>query len=76
VGGSDLLIEPSAATTVVYSIAHASTSTVENFNTFTAFATQLQSELNGTTVVTLITADGIYSAPVLAASNISVDLSI
>ncbi len=76
VGGSDLLIEPSAATTVVYSIAHASTSTVENFNTFTAFATQLQSELNGTTVVTLITADGIYSAPVLAASNITVDLSI
>jgi hypothetical protein len=75
-GGSDLLIEPSAATTVVYSIAHASTSTVENFNTFTAFATQLQSELNGTTVVTLITADGIYSAPVLAASNITVDLSI
>ncbi len=76
--GSDVPIEPSTSTTVVYSIAHASTSTVENFNTFLAFATQLQNELNGTTVVTLITADGIYTAAgaILTATNITVDLSI
>ncbi len=76
--GSDVTIEPSTSTTVVYSIAHASTSTIENFNTFTAFATQLQNELNGTTVVTLITADGIYTAAgaILTASNVTVDLSI
>jgi hypothetical protein len=76
--GSDVIIEPSASTTLVYSIAHASTATVENFNTFAAFATQLQSELNGTTVVTLITADGIYTAAgaILAATNVTVDLSI
>jgi hypothetical protein len=76
IAGSDVLIEASAATTVVYSIAHASTSTVENFNTFAAFAAQLQNELNGTTVVTLITADGIYTEPVLAATSVTVDLSI
>jgi hypothetical protein len=76
--GSDLLIEPSSTTTLVYSIAHASTSTVENFNTFDAFATQLQSELDGTTVATAITAEGVFTAAgaTLAATNVTVYLNI
>jgi hypothetical protein len=76
--GSDVTIEPSTSTTLVYSIVHASTATVENFNTFAAFATQLQSELNGTTVVTLITADGIYTpaGAILTATSVTVDLNV
>jgi len=76
--GADVTIEPSTSTTLVYSIAHASTATVENFNTFAAFATQLQSELNGTTVVTLITADGVYTpaGAILTATSVTVDLNI
>jgi hypothetical protein len=75
---SDLLIEPSTATTLVFCIAHASTSTVENFNTFAAFIAQLQSELNGTTLVNTITADGVYTAAgtTFAATSVTVYLNI
>ncbi|MFI4890456.1 MAG: hypothetical protein ACHQIL_07985 [Steroidobacterales bacterium] len=74
----NLLIDASTSTTVVYAIAHASTSTVENFNTFAAFATALQGELNGTTVATAITAEGIYTSTgtTLAATSVTVNLNI
>jgi hypothetical protein len=75
---ADLLIEPSTASTQVYAIAHASTSTVENFNTFADFTTALQGELKGTTVATTITAEGIYTAAgsTLAATSVTVYLTI
>jgi hypothetical protein len=75
---TDLQIVPSAASTQVFAIAHASTSTVENFNTFAGFIAQLQAELQGTTVATTITAEGIYtsSGTTLAATSITISLNI
>jgi hypothetical protein len=74
----DLLIEPSTAATQVYAIAHASTSTVENFNTFADFITALQTELNGTTVATTITAEGIYTLAgnTIASTSVTIYLNI
>ncbi len=73
---SDLLIEPSSAATLVFAIAHAATSTVDNFNTFASFITALQAALNGTTVVTSMTAEGIYTASnaTLSATSVTVYL--
>jgi len=61
----------------VYSIAHLQSSTVENFDTYDAFVTQLQSELNGTTLATGMTAVGPYTAASysLAASSITLSLN-
>ncbi len=75
---SDLLIVPNgAATTLIYAIGHASTSTVENFNTFAEFVTALQTELNGTTAATALTADGLYtpSSETLSANSVSIYLN-
>jgi hypothetical protein len=58
----------------VYSIGHASSFTVENFDTYTAFITQLQSELNGTTLATGMTAVGQYTASTSAFSATSITL--
>ena len=55
-------------------IGHASTSTIENFNTYAAFVTQLQSELNGTTLVTGITAVGQYTAATFSFSATSITI--
>jgi hypothetical protein len=75
---ADLLIEPSSSTTLIYAIAHASTSTVEIFNTFAGFITALQTELNGTTVATMMTAEGIYTSAstTLSATSVTVYLDI
>ena len=75
---SDPLIEPdptSAAT--VFTIGHAVTKTMENFNTYTAFITQLQTELNGETLATRVTAAGVYTASsfTLAATSITLFLN-
>jgi|HubBroStandDraft_1064217.scaffolds.fasta_scaffold00636_5 hypothetical protein len=75
---SDPLIVPnSTSPNVVYSIAHLQSSTVENFDTYDAFVTQLQSELNGTTLATGMTAVGPYTAASysLAASSITLSLN-
>ena len=59
---SDPLIEPNTtATGVVFLIAHAVSGTIENFNTYAAFITQLQTELNGTVLATSFSADGQYT---------------
>ena len=75
---TDLLIVPSAASTQVFAIVHASTSTVENFNTFTDFTAALTNELHGTTVATTITAEGIYTASgtTVAATSVTITLNI
>jgi hypothetical protein len=60
---SDPLISPNAtASASVFAIGHAASSTIENFNTYAAFIAQLQTELNGSTLATGMTATGQYTA--------------
>jgi hypothetical protein len=74
---SDPLIVPnSTSSNVVYSIAHLQSSTIENFDTYDAFVTQLQTELNGTTLVTGMTAVGPYTASTFSLAATSITLSL
>jgi hypothetical protein len=50
-------------------------STIENFNTYDAFVTQLQSELNGTALVTGLTAVGQYTAATVSFAATSITLT-
>lgn len=60
---ADPLIVPDGTTTaIVFAIGHASTASVDNFNTFAAFVTALQSDLNGATLAYNLTAEGHFSA--------------
>lgn len=70
-------ITPATSSTAVFSIGHASSSTVENFETYPAFIAQLQTELNGTTLATGMTAIGQYTASNFAfsATNITIFLN-
>jgi hypothetical protein len=71
----DPMITPSATnSTVVFSIGHVSSSTVESFDSYSAFITQLQSELNGITLATRMTAVGQYTASTSAFSASSITL--
>jgi hypothetical protein len=72
---SDPLIVPSTSSNMVYAIGHSSSSTIENFNTYAAFVAQLQTELNGTILVTGLTAVGQYTAPSFAATSITLTLN-
>jgi hypothetical protein len=59
---SDPLISPNpTASASVFAIGHAASSTIENFNTYAAFIAQLQTELNGSTLATGMTATGQYT---------------
>lgn len=73
----NLSISPATSSTAVFSIGHASSSTVESFETYSAFITQLQTELNGTTLATGMTAIGQYTASTFAfsATNITIFLN-
>lgn len=72
---SDPLISPNTTnSSTVYSIGHIASSTVESFNTFGAFITQLQTELNGITLAVRMTAAGEYTASTFAFSATSVTL--
>jgi hypothetical protein len=60
---SDPLIVPSTTvSTLIFSIGHRASGTVENFITYNAFITTLTSELNGSVLVTGVTALGQYSS--------------
>jgi hypothetical protein len=77
---SDPQIVPSTTSTTsnaVFTIGHSVSSTTENFDTFDAFITQLQSELNGSVLATGVTAVGLYSASAftLTASSITLFLN-
>jgi hypothetical protein len=75
---SDPLIEPDATSSdTVFTIGHAVSSTMESFDTYAAFITQLQAELNGTVLATGLTAVGPYTASsyTLAASSITIFLN-
>jgi hypothetical protein len=74
---SDPLIVPNPTSpNTVYSIAHLQSSTIENFDTYDAFVTQLQTELNGTTLVTGLTAVGQYTASTFSLAATSITLSL
>ncbi len=63
---------------IVYAIGHASTSTIDSYNTFTDFINALQSDLNGTTLATGMTVQGIYTSAsyTLTANSVTVYLNI
>lgn len=71
-----LIVVPSSTSTLVYAIAHTSSSMVENFNSFANFITALQGELTGSTLATTITAEGIYATAgnTLTATSVTVAL--
>jgi len=73
----DPLITPTAtAANMVFAIAHLVSGTVENFNTYDAFITQLTAELNGQTLATGMTALGQYTTSTYAFSAASITLSL
>ncbi len=74
---ADTLIVPdTASTTVVYSIGHAASATVDNFDGFADFSAALGADLNGTVHATTLTALGVYDASTgtLTATRVSVYL--
>ncbi len=71
---ADPVISPSSGAAALFSIGHQVSSTVENFNTYGAFITQLQSELNGTTLATGMTAVGQFAVSTSAFSASSITL--
>jgi hypothetical protein len=69
------VLTPSTAdSNTVFSIGHAASATIENFNTYDGFVTQLQSELNGATLAVGMTAVGQYTASTSAFSATSMTL--
>jgi hypothetical protein len=56
------MISFSAYSTLVFAIGHSSSGTVENFITYNAFITALTNELNGSVLVTGVTALGQYTS--------------
>jgi hypothetical protein len=75
--GTDPIITPSAsASNTVFTIGHSVSGSYENFNTFSSFITQLQTELTGSAVATGITAVGQYtsSSYLFSASSITLFL--
>jgi hypothetical protein len=79
---SEPIIVPSTSTTAdqVFTIGHSVSSTTENFDTFAAFVTQLQSELNGSVngvpLATNLTVVGQYSASTFTLTASSITLTL
>jgi hypothetical protein len=72
---SDPVITPSTTSAATaFAIAHAASGSVESFDTYAAFITQLQSELDGTTPATGFTAIGQYASLTFAFSATSVTI--
>jgi hypothetical protein len=73
--GSDPLIIPDQTNSnTVYTIGHAVSGTFENFESFASFITQLQTELNGSVLVTGVTALGPYTSSTFTLSASSITL--
>ena len=71
----DPMISPNSSTSAqLFSIGHAVSSTVESFNTYAAFITQLQTELNGTVLATALSATGNYTSSTFAFTATSIAL--
>jgi hypothetical protein len=77
IASNPLIIPNATATNTVFTIGHAVSGTFENFNTYSAFITQLQTELNGTIYATGLTAAGQYttSTYTFSASSMSIFLN-
>ena len=71
---SNPTITPGTGSAGVFSIGHVVSSTVENFETYSTFITQLQTELNGTTLATGMTAIGQYTASTAAFTATSITI--
>ena len=70
---SGLTISPTTGSEMVFSIGHSGSFTIESFDTYTAFITQLQSELSGA-LATGMTAVGQYTVSTSAFSASSITL--
>jgi len=71
----DPMISPNTSTSAqLFSIGHAVSSSVESFNTYAAFITQLQTELNGSVLATALSASGNYTASSFVFSATSIAL--
>jgi hypothetical protein len=71
----DPQISPNTSTSAqLFSIGHAVSSTVENFNTYAAFIAQLQTELSGSVLATALSASGSYTTSSFAFSATSIAL--
>jgi hypothetical protein len=70
------LVPNPTATNTVYSIGHTLSSTIENFDTYDAFVAGLQADLNGTTLVTGLTAVGQYTAATVSFAATSITLTL
>ncbi len=71
---ADPTIVPSTSANSVFTIGHAVSGTFENFDTYSAFVTQLQTELNGDVLVTGVTAQGTYTTSSYSFSASSITL--
>jgi hypothetical protein len=70
---ASIIPDPTAANTV-FTIGHAASAGAENFDTFAAFIAQVQTELQGGTLATVVTAVGQYTASTSTLSATSVTL--
>ncbi len=72
---SDPIIVPnSSSTNTVFTIGHAVSGSFENFDSYSAFVTQLQTELDGNVLVTGVTAQGAYTSATYTFSASSITL--
>jgi hypothetical protein len=72
---SDPMIAPNTTgSATLFAIGHAASFTIESFNTYDAFITQLQSELTGATLATRMTAVGQYTVSTFAFAASSITL--
>jgi hypothetical protein len=69
------IVANSTANTV-FTIGHSVTGTAENFNTYSSFITQLQTEMTGSVLATGITAVGQYTANSYSFSASSITLTL
>jgi hypothetical protein len=67
-----LTISPTSASAMQFSIGHSVSFTIESFDTYGAFIAQLQTELNGSTLATGMTAVGQYTVSTAAFSAASI----
>jgi hypothetical protein len=76
---SEPIIVPTTSTTAgnqIFTIGHSVSSTTESFDTFAAFVTQLQTELNGSALATNLTVVGQYSASTFTLTASSITLTL
>jgi hypothetical protein len=69
-----IIVPNSSATNTIFTIGHAVSGTFENFDTYSAFVTQLQLELNGDVLATGVTAVGQYTSTTYTFSASSLTL--